>query len=72
VRDEVVDYVAKWSGRSELPATRLVKWIGVGMSKFYDWRARYGKVGSLCGAAFQRTADDFMTVGTESNGNYSL
>jgi transposase InsO family protein len=44
VRDEVVDYVAKWSGRSELPATRLVKWIGVGMSKFYDWRARYGKV----------------------------
>jgi len=44
VRDEVVDYVAKWSGRTELPATRLVKWIGVGMSKFYDWRARYGKV----------------------------
>ena len=44
VRDEVVDYVGKWSGRTELPATRLVKWIGVGMSKFYDWRARYGKV----------------------------
>jgi putative transposase len=44
VRDEVVDYVAKWSGRTELPATRLVKWIGLGMSKFYDWRKRYGKV----------------------------
>ena len=44
VRDEVVDYVGKWSGRTELPATRLVKWIGVGMSKFHDWRARYGKV----------------------------
>jgi len=44
VRDEVVDYVAKWSGRTELPAKRLVKWIGVGMSKFYDWKARYGKV----------------------------
>jgi putative transposase len=44
VRDEVVDYVAKWSGRTELPATSLVKWIGLGMSKFYDWRARYGKV----------------------------
>jgi transposase InsO family protein len=44
VRDEVVDYVAKWSGRTELPATRLVKWIGVGVSKFYDWRKRYGKV----------------------------
>jgi transposase InsO family protein len=44
VRDEVIDYVAKWSGRSELPATRLVRWIGLGMSKFYDWRKRYGKV----------------------------
>lgn len=43
VRDEVIDYVAKWSGRTELPTTRLVKWIGVGMSKFYQWRARYGK-----------------------------
>jgi transposase InsO family protein len=44
VRDEVVDYVGKWSRRTELPATRLLKWIGVGMSKFHDWRARYGKV----------------------------
>jgi putative transposase len=44
VRDEVVDYVGKWSGRTELPAQQLVRWIGVGMSKFYDWRARYGKV----------------------------
>ena len=43
-RDEVVDYVVKWSGRAELPAKQLVRWIGVGMSKFYDWRARYGKV----------------------------
>jgi transposase InsO family protein len=44
VRDEVVDYVRKWSERTELAAGRLVKWIGIGMSKFYDWRARYGKV----------------------------
>jgi putative transposase len=44
VRDEVVDYVNKWSQRTELPAMRLVKWIGVGMSKFHDWRKRYGKV----------------------------
>ena len=44
MRDEVVDYVGKWSGRTELPAKQLVRWIGVGMSKFYDWRARYGKV----------------------------
>ena len=44
MRDEVVDYVGKWSGRTELPAKQLVRWIGVGMSKFYDWRTRYGKV----------------------------
>jgi transposase InsO family protein len=44
VRDEVVDYVGQWSGRTELPAKQLVRWIGVGMSKFHDWRQRYGKV----------------------------
>ena len=38
VRDEVVDYVKKWSERTELSSTRLVQWIGVGMSKFYQWR----------------------------------
>ncbi len=32
----------KWSGRTELPASRLVKWLGVGMSKFYDWKRRFG------------------------------
>ena len=44
MRDEVVDYVAKWSSRTELAAKQLVHWIGVGMSKFYQWRMRYGKV----------------------------
>jgi putative transposase len=44
VRDEVVDYVGKWSERTELPAKQLARWIGVGMSKFYDWQNRYGKV----------------------------
>ncbi len=44
IRDEVVDYVRRWSNRAELPAKRLVQWIGVGMSKFYQWQTRYGKV----------------------------
>ena len=44
VRDEVVDYVRQWSERTELPSGNLVKWIGIGTSKFYDWRRRYGKV----------------------------
>lgn len=44
VRDEVVDYVRQKHQRTELPAKQLVKWLGIGMSKFYDWRARYGKI----------------------------
>jgi putative transposase len=40
----VVDYVAYWTERTELPRKRLVAWLGIGPSKFYDWRQRYGKV----------------------------
>jgi transposase InsO family protein len=39
-----VDYVNRWSPRTELPAKRLVRWLGIGTSKFHDWKARYGKV----------------------------
>jgi len=44
VRDEIVDYVQKWSERAELAAGKLVHWIGLGASKFHDWKQRYGKV----------------------------
>ena len=27
-----------------LPAKRMIPWLGVARSKFYDWRRRYGKV----------------------------
>jgi len=40
----VVDYVRYWSERTELAATKLVGWIGISRSKYYHWRARYGKV----------------------------
>ena len=43
-RDAVVDFVHRWTQRAEIAAWRLVKWIGIGQSKFYDWRSRYGKV----------------------------
>ena len=33
-----------WSKRSQLPAKRLLGWLGLGTSKFHDWRKRYGKV----------------------------
>ena len=44
VRDQVVDYVREWSDKSEIPAGRIVGWIGISRSKFYEWRKRYGKV----------------------------
>jgi putative transposase len=43
-RDQVVDYVRFWSDRTEIPTKKLVQWIGLSQSKFYDWRKRYGKV----------------------------
>lgn len=43
-RDQIVDYVNYWTRRAEIPAKRIVGWLGVGGSKFYDWKRRYGKV----------------------------
>lgn len=44
VRDEVIDFIRHWSERTELAAGHLVQWIGIGRSKYYQWRERYGKV----------------------------
>ncbi len=44
VRDQVVDFVRNWAERAELPQSRLIGWLGVGSSKFHQWRGRYGKV----------------------------
>ena len=44
VRDAVIDYVAYWTGRTDLPAGRLVGWLGIGRSKYHAWKSRYGKV----------------------------
>jgi transposase InsO family protein len=43
-RDQVVDFVKDWSEKTEIPAGRLVGWLGLAKSKFHDWRARYGKL----------------------------
>jgi putative transposase len=34
--------VKRWTERTELPKTRLIGWLGVGTSKFYQWQDRYG------------------------------
>ena len=42
-RDSVVDYIHYWVPRAELPKEKLISWLGIGKSKFYDWCKRYGK-----------------------------
>lgn len=44
IRDEVIDYVGDWKAKTEIPASRIVGWIGIGQSKYFNWKQRYGKV----------------------------
>ena len=44
VRDQVVDFVRRWSEKSEIGVRRYVAWLGIRGSKFYSWRERYGQV----------------------------
>jgi len=40
----VIDFIHKWGGpRTGLRSLQIVGWLGIARSKFYDWRARYGK-----------------------------
>jgi hypothetical protein len=40
----VVDFVRRWSNKTEIGVGRFIRWLGVTTSKFYDWRQRYGYV----------------------------
>jgi putative transposase len=44
VRDEVIDFVNHWSGKTELATSRFVNWLGIASSKFYRWKNCFGKV----------------------------
>jgi len=41
-RDQVIDFVRRWSSASEISVRTFVVWLGVATSQFYDWRGRYG------------------------------
>jgi putative transposase len=41
-RDEVVDFVAGWSAKTDISAQRFVGWLGIARGKFYSWKRRYG------------------------------
>lgn len=33
-----------WSDKTETPNSRMLGWVGVGASKFHDWKRRFGRV----------------------------
>jgi len=39
-----VNFVRRWSEKTEIGAGRFIGWLDITASKFYDWRERYGKV----------------------------
>jgi len=39
-----VDFIRRWSEKTEIGAGRFIGWLNITASKFYDWRDRYGKV----------------------------
>ena len=43
-RDAIVDFVRVWSGKTEIPACRFVRWLAISTSKFHDWKNRFGHV----------------------------
>jgi putative transposase len=44
VRDQVVDFVRRWSEKTEIGVGRFIQWLGVTASKFYNWRKGDGCV----------------------------
>ena len=42
-RDQLVDFVRSWADKTDIPVARFMPWIGIGRSKFEDWRQRFGK-----------------------------
>ncbi len=39
-----MDFVRRWSEKTQIGAGRFIGWLGVSASKFYSWRQRYGRV----------------------------
>ena len=44
IRDELIDFVSRWNEKAEIATARFIEWLGMRTGKFYNWKARYGKV----------------------------
>ncbi len=40
----MIDYIRYWSDKTGIKTTKMVKWVGIHRSKYYDWASRYGQV----------------------------
>jgi transposase InsO family protein len=38
-----LDFVTKWSTKTELPTKLFVGWLGIARGKFYQWKQHYGR-----------------------------
>jgi transposase InsO family protein len=43
LRDEIVEFALRYSKKTGLPLSRLIRWIGIGQDRFYQWRNRQGR-----------------------------
>jgi transposase InsO family protein len=51
IRDDVVEFVQRYSEKTGLPRSSLVSRIGIGRDKFYEWRRRRGRTNDHNGTA---------------------
>ena len=42
-RDQVVDTVDEWVGKTEINVGRMIAWLETNPSKYYDWERRHGE-----------------------------
>ncbi len=42
-RDQIVDYVNRWTERTEISAQQLLGWAGIPVPTFTGWRKNYGR-----------------------------
>jgi len=42
-RDQIVDFVRRWSKKAEVAAEKFIEWPGIAAGKYYEWRKRCGK-----------------------------
>src|SRR5262249_33971975 len=42
-RDQVVDFVHRWSGKTGIAVCSFLLWLGRATSKWHNWRKRYGQ-----------------------------